>query len=118
MNYQNDINEIISFIDACIEDENDAFEDVLKRFTQSTSESFLQERAEEVKSQIRTNPALVNAFRKLVTKCDGKSCAGCVVRKYCNKYITEVRANASREKLQMVDLFCGAETTSCIHFCI
>ena len=108
MNYQNDINEIISFIEACIEEENDAFEDTLKRFTQSIPEDFLQERAEEVKSQIKSNPALVNAFRKLATKCDGKSCSNCVVRKYCNKYITEVRANASREKLQMVDLFCGA----------
>ena len=103
MNYQNDINEIISFIEACIEEENDAFEDTLKRFTQSIPEDFLQERAEEVKSQIKSNPALVNAFRKLATKCDGKSCSNCVVRKYCNKYITEVRANASREKLQMVD---------------
>lgn len=108
MNYQNDINEIISFIEACIEEENDAFEDTLKRFTQSIPEDFLQERAEEVKSQIKSNPALVKAFRKLATKCDGKSCSDCVVRKYCNKYITEVRANASREKLQMVDLFCGA----------
>ena len=42
MNYQNDINEIISFIEACIEEENDAFEDTLKRFTQSILEDCLQ----------------------------------------------------------------------------
>lgn len=108
MNYQNDINEIISFIEACIDEENDVFEDTLKRFTQSISENYLQERAEEVKSQIKSNPALVKAFRKLATKCDGKSCSNCVVRKYCNKYIAELRANAGQKKLQMVDLFCGA----------
>ena len=108
MNYQNDISEIISFIEVCIEEENAAFEDTLNRFTQSISEPYLQERAEEIKSQIKTNPALINAFRKLATKCDGKRCSDCVVRKYCNKYISEVRANASRENLQMVDLFCGA----------
>ena len=49
-----------------------------------------------------------NALKKLATKCDGKSCQDCVVRKYCNKYIAEVRVLAARGGFQMVDLFCGA----------
>lgn len=108
MNYQNDINEIISFIESCIEEENARFDETLKRFTQSIPETFLQDRAKEIQKQINDNPSLVKAFKKLATKCDDKYCANCVVRKYCNKYIAEVRTSASLEKHQMVDLFCGA----------
>ncbi len=108
MNYQNDIDEIISFIECGIAKESDNYKDALGRLTQPISEEFLQNRANEILKQVPDNSELVKALKKLASVCDEKNCDACVVRKYCNRYISSLRENAGRDKLQMVDLFCGA----------
>lgn len=108
MSFQDDINEIIAFVECSMEDETDNYSEVLQRLTQPIDEEFLSDRAAEMTIQAQSNTKFVCALKKLATKCDPKNCSDCVVRKYCNKYIDDVRTNASREKMQMVDLFCGA----------
>ena len=109
MNYQNDVSEIVSFIEESIPEKQEDYSDCLNRFTAEIDESFLSQRAITVKECIKED-SLEGAFRKLATICDGKkeSCIDCPVNKYCNTYIKNAREKADENALNMVDLFCGA----------
>ena len=108
MNYKNDINEIIAIINCLYERKKDSYEDTLRKFTCDISEEYLEERAKYIRSEIELNSNLKDAFRKLEYVCSDKKCGTCPVKNYCNKYIKDVRAKATHNKMQMVDLFCGA----------
>lgn len=110
MNYQNDICEIIAFINETLEKEGEDYSECLKNFTETIDEEFLLLRADAVKKQAVSDSSLQQAFKKLSLICnqDGKSCDCCPVNKYCNFYIKTARKKADRNVLQMVDLFCGA----------
>ncbi len=109
MNYQNDIAEIISFVEESITEKADDYSECLSRFTADIDEDYLTQRAEAVKVGIN-NGALSDALGKLATVCDGRNeaCADCPVKKYCNTYIRRARKRADENALNMVDLFCGA----------
>lgn len=109
MNYQNDVTEIVSFIYCGIDSpvSND-YGSCLNRFTEKTTEEFLDKRAKYISDEIVHNQNLQNAFLKLSSFCAMDSCAECPVNKYCNHYINNVRANIDTGSFQMIDLFCGA----------
>lgn len=109
MDYQNDINEVIAFINGAILYGVADYNECLSRFTTPINEDYLQERADAIKQAIVTNNELQMAFRRLAVQCNEDSvCESCIVRKYCNSYIKRAREKADKDALQMVDLFCGA----------
>ena len=108
MNCKNDVDEIVAIINCLYERKKDSYEDTLQRFTCDISEDYLVERAKYIRNEIELNNTLKDAFRKLAYVCSDKKCETCPVKKYCNKYIKDVRAKATHNKMQMVDLFCGA----------
>ena len=109
MDYQNDINEIVSFIHGALPESLADYTDCLARFKAPVDEPFLQERADAILEKIRTDKGLQEAFGRLAAVClEGSGCNGCIVRKYCNSYIKTARESADKNALQMVDLFCGA----------
>lgn len=109
MNYQNDINEIVSFITGALPDGAADYIDCLNRFTSPVEEKFLQERADAILEKIIDDAKLQAAFRALAVSCrEDSNCGNCVVKKYCNSYIRRIREKADKDALQMVDLFCGA----------
>lgn len=107
-----DIAEIISFIE-CLDGNSNGnlgLERCIDTFTKLTGEAYLDERAERLKQEIITNANLQEAFYKLSRYCCGeykKQCESCMVRKYCNTFINDLR-KLSEGKLKVVDLFCGA----------
>ena len=106
-----DIREIISFIEAsALDASNASFQTCLKRFTLDIDEDFLTQRAELVRDEIKKNKRLADAFSKLASICneEERQCENCPVKKYCNTYISNARANVPVDALKMVDLFCGA----------
>lgn len=109
MDYQNDINEIVSFIHGALPESLADYADCLARFTVPVDELFLKERADAILEKIKTDKGLQDAFGRLAAVClESGDCNGCIVRKYCNSYIKTARERADRNALQMVDLFCGA----------
>lgn len=108
MDYQNDINEIIAFIDGTMPPDASDYSACASKITADIDESFLMERADAIKQQIQINEELKLAFSRLAVKCQKEECATCPVCKYCNAYIKMAREKADRNALQMVDLFCGA----------
>lgn len=109
MDYQNDINEIIAFIDGAIAEERKDYSECLSRFTEAIDEEFLQGRADAIKKLITTDAELQEAFGRLASRCNMSSiCEECAVRKYCNSFINRAREKANKDAPQMVDLFCGA----------
>lgn len=108
MNCKNDVDEIVAIINCLYERKKDSYEDTLQKFTCDISEDYLVERAKYIRNEIELNNTLKDAFRKLAYVCSDKKCETCPVKKYCNKYIKDVRAKATHNKMQMVDLFCGA----------
>ena len=82
----------------------------LECLTMESSESYLQERANAIKDMLNESQELKEALQLLAGYCKGvsKLCGSCVVRKYCNAYITHCRKSANAAGLQMIDLFCGA----------
>lgn len=110
MDYQNDINEIISFINGTVSEISEDYEMCLDRFTTATNEEYLDNRAATIMEEIRTNSDLKKAFSRLSYICHGQGneCERCVVKKYCNTYIKSAREDVNGDALQMVDLFCGA----------
>ena len=108
MNCKNDVDEIVAIINCLYERKKDSYEDTLQKFTCDISEDYLVERAKYIRNEIELNNTLKDAFRKLAYVCSNKKCETCPVKKYCNKYIKDVRAKATHNKMQMVDLFCGA----------
>lgn len=108
MNYQNDIDEIIAFIDGAMPPNSGNYTTSAARMTANINESFLTGRAEAIKQQLKTNENLKIALGRLDEKCQKEECGTCPVCKYCNTYIKDAREKADRNALQMVDLFCGA----------
>lgn len=110
MDYSNDINEIVGFINATMDEEKNEYSTCLSRFTKSIDETFLADRAEAIKNDACVNMDLIQALRKLAVICNDKvqDCSRCPVNKYCNAYISNARSEVDDAALKMVDLFCGA----------
>lgn len=109
MDYLNDINEIVAFINGALPAGSVDYSNCLSRFTAPIDEVFLCDRADAIKHIISTDSDLQGAFARLAVECrEDSSCESCVVKKYCNSYIKRAREEADRDALQMVDLFCGA----------
>lgn len=111
MEYKNDKNEFIAFINAGLGDEESASIDIcLERVTKAVDEEFLTARAEQYRTDVKSDNELKKAFRKLAVICNenNQNCAKCPICKYCNSYIENVRENISDDALKMIDLFCGA----------
>ncbi len=106
-----DIREIISFIGAySLAPSTQCSDTCITRFTADIDETFLHERSKLVLNDLKHNTALKDSFDSLASICNEtvKECATCPVKKYCNTYISEARANIPNDALKMVDLFCGA----------
>ncbi len=108
MNYKNDIEEIIAFIENSIDTSSENYDVAIKRITESISEEYLQNRANEILKSVNHNERLRQALSRLNSKCSDSYCSNCTVKNYCNSYISRVRKKANEGALQMVDLFCGA----------
>lgn len=82
----------------------------IDRVTAPIDEEFLMQRASEVLQSVAQDKRTVEGFRNLATICNGNKrlCSQCPICKYCNTYIKEVRSEADRNSLKMVDLFCGS----------
>lgn len=112
IDYFSDIKEIIAFINCApySNTNNVDYNKCLCLFTEVTGEEYLDKRAEYISDSIANSKDLSSAFSKLSSFCDANTphrCESCVVKKYCNNYINRVRAE-QKEKLKIVDLFCGA----------
>ncbi|OQB53186.1 MAG: Modification methylase HaeIII [Firmicutes bacterium ADurb.Bin146] len=112
INYKNDINEIIAFIECSAQScgLGTGYDKSLDAITKHTGEEYLDCRAEQLRESVKTNEHLGKALRKLDSICSGryeKKCESCAIKKYCNTYISYVRQNHP-QNLTMVDLFCGA----------
>ncbi len=111
MEYKNDKNEFIAFVDAGLGHEKDKNIDVcLNRVTKDVSELFLKARAELYRKAVQKDKDLKEAFMKLSVICNNaeQNCVNCPVCKYCNTYIEDVRKSVDDGSLKMIDLFCGA----------
>lgn len=106
--YKNDVSDIIEFIENSTENSNENFFETLKRFTADIDEEYLTDRANLIKEEVNHNERLLNAFKRLAAVCSDRHCSQCTVRKFCNTYISNLRLKVNSNKLQMVDLFCGA----------
>lgn len=82
----------------------------VNRLTVSIDEEFLMKRAEAIKESYSLHEDVKRSLEKLAAICntDQKKCNECPVNKYCNTYITEIRAKKNINSLKMIDLFCGA----------
>lgn len=111
MEYKNDKNEFIAFVEAGLGDEKcETIDRCLKRVTKDMNEEFLKTRAELYRETAKTDKELEKAFMKLSVICNDteQNCGKCPVCKYCNTYIENVRENVNDDALKMIDLFCGA----------
>lgn len=111
MNFSADKKEISSFINLFFE--NKVSEDcsvALQRFTETTNEEFLDNRANFIKNEIQIDSSFYDCFTKLAGICNSKKqdCKNCPVKKYCNSYINLCRKSVNADSLKMIDLFCGA----------
>lgn len=111
MEYKNDKNEFIAFVEAGLGDEKNKSIDVcLERVTKDVNEEFLEARAELYCKDVKCDKALREAFLKLSVICNDaeQNCEKCPVCKYCNTYIESARKSVYDGSLRMIDLFCGA----------
>ena len=111
MNYKNDIQEIIDFINCDVKNsKNEQIEECLLRFTMTTGEDYLDARGENIRQMTGKMQELNQAFQVLSSYCeaDQEVCNDCVVKKYCNYFINQRRKQGTSARLTMVDLFCGA----------
>ena len=109
MDYQNDINEVIAFINGAILYGVADYNECLSRFTTPINEDYLQERADAIKQAIVTNNELQMAFRRLAVQCNEDSvCESCIVRKYCNSYIKRVFNSGKGRKGIYKEYFSGS----------
>lgn len=111
MNYKDDINEIIDFINCsdAIGSKEDDYRNCLDRFTAITKDEYLDKRAEALLLEVLSSSKLRNAFQKLGGYCNTDSgCTECPVNKYCNSFIMRKREGVKPNDLKMIDLFCGA----------
>lgn len=111
MEYKNDKNEFIAFVEAGLGSEKcNSIDKCLERVTKDISEAFLKTRAELYREEVKTDSDLKEAFRKLSVICNDieQKCEKCPVCKYCNTYIENARKSVDDDSLKMIDLFCGA----------
>lgn len=111
MNFSADKKEISSFINLYFENKNSDDSSVtLDRFTETTNEDFLDNRANFIKNEVQIDSSFFNCFTKLAGICNSKKqdCKNCPVKKYCNSYINRCRKSVNANSLKMIDLFCGA----------
>lgn len=109
MEYQNDVYEIVEFINHSItSDTTDDYKVCVDRFTCDINEDYLMNRSVAVKKAIEEDEVVRAAFSRLALECDIKKCADCSVKNFCNYYIKCARKRADKEAMKMVDLFCGA----------
>lgn len=111
MEYKNDKSEFVAFVEAGLEnDKSVSMDTCLKLVTKAVDEEFLAARAEQYRTDVKTDKELKEAFEKLAVICNEKeqNCAKCPVCKYCNTYIENARKSVSDSSLKMIDLFCGA----------
>ena len=111
MEYKNDKSEFIAFVEAGLDNDKSISMDIcLERVTNAVNEEFLAARAEQYRSDVKTDNELKEAFEKLAVICNEKeqNCTKCPVCKYCNTYIENARKGVSDASLKMIDLFCGA----------
>ena len=80
----------------------------IKRITYHIDDQYLTDRAEAYLKQYSCNSAFNYACQRLTQQCKQKQCNECVINKYCNYYISNLRSIKSKSKLNMIDLFCGA----------
>lgn len=104
-----DKKEIIDFINSIDFENGKTIDDVRKRFSEKTTEDFLNRRASFINEEIDKDSELRNAFLKLSSSCiSDESCLDCPIKKYCNHYINKARSSVNKDSLKMIDLFCGA----------
>lgn len=111
MEYKNDKNEFIAFVEAGLSDEKKTSINIcLERVTKAVNEDFLEARSELYRADVKSDNELMEAFRRLSVICNEteQNCSKCPVCKYCNTYIENARKNVSDDSLKMIDLFCGA----------
>ncbi|MBD5544166.1 MAG: DNA cytosine methyltransferase [Lachnospiraceae bacterium] len=111
MEYKNDKNEFIAFVEAGLSYEKcKTIDRCLERITKDMSEEFLKTRAELYRETVEMDKELKEAFMKLSVICNDKeqTCVKCPICKYCNTYIENARENVNDSSLKMIDLFCGA----------
>lgn len=111
MEYKNDKDEFIAFVEAGTGDEKYKAIDVcFERVTKDINEEFLKARAEVYREEVKTDNDLNEAFMKLSVMCNEteQNCAKCPVCRYCNTYIENARKGVNDDSLKMIDLFCGA----------
>lgn len=111
MNFSADKKEISSFINLYFENKGSYEASVtLKRFTETTNEDFLDNRANYIKKEVQIDSSFGDCFTKLAGICNSKKhdCENCPVKKYCNSYINKCRKAVNADSLKMIDLFCGA----------
>lgn len=111
MEYKNDKDEFIAFVEAGTGDEKYKAIDVcFERVTKDINEDFLKARAEVYREEVKTDNDLKEAFMKLSVMCNEteQNCAKCPVCRYCNTYIENARKSVNDDSLKMIDLFCGA----------
>lgn len=111
MNFSADKKEISSFINLYFENKNSDDSSVtVERFTETTNEEFLDNRANFIKNEVQIDSSFFNCFTKLAGICNSKKqdCKTCPVKKYCNSYINRCRKSVNANSLKMIDLFCGA----------
>jgi DNA (cytosine-5)-methyltransferase 1 len=111
MEYVNDKNEFLSFVNAGLN--NDRYEDInvcLERVTKDIDDEFLKSRAKVYQEEVIVDKEFRDCFEKLSVICNGdvQKCKKCPVCKYCNTFIDDVRKKVNENSLKMIDLFCGA----------
>jgi len=107
----NDVQEMVSFIDAFqLQRANEQSDICFERVIREVDEPFLMERVVNIEEEYNQNNEVKVAFEKLSSICNAnlKRCEECPIKKYCNTYISQERAKVDETSLKMVDLFCGA----------
>lgn len=110
MKENNEIKEIMAFIEAA--ELSGTAEPALcvDRITADIDELFLTNRAEVVREHFELNDKFKNVLGHLASICnsDNMKCDICPVNKYCNTYIKAARTDKPSDALSMIDMFCGA----------
>lgn len=111
MEYSNDLNEMISLINAAVEGDKQGDPGYcISRLTQQIDDEYLMARAACITEAMGHDSAFDSAVGKLSAQCNEKQhdCDRCPVKKYCNGYIHAVQSTWDTNAPKIVDLFCGA----------
>ena len=107
MEYKNDKSEFMAFVEAGLDNNKSASIDIcLERVTKAVDEEFLVARAEQYKTDVKTDKEFKETFKKLAVICNKKeqNCIKCPVCKYCNTYIENARKGVSDASLKMIEI--------------